>query len=72
MATTDQRKTVEALLQAIQSIFKKSTRGARERAWNSLTSSKGRSEMGKMINNPERSLSLYRDLVSFKEWLNET
>ncbi len=69
--TTDDRKTVEELLRGIQHVFKNSSRAARVKAWSRLTSSKGRIEIDKLINNPDRSIGLFKNLISFKEWINE-
>ena len=69
--TTDDRKIVEELLRAMQRIFKNSSRTARVKAWSRLTSSKGRIEIDKLINNPDRSIGLFKNLMSFTEWINE-
>lgn len=71
MSEADSRKIVEDILRCLQNIFKKSTRGARERAWKTITSGEGKSEIDKLVNNPGRTLKLYQHSLTFKEWLRE-
>lgn len=71
-SSTDHRKATEDLLRCIQSVFQRSSRGAREKAWERITSSKGKADIKTLIANPSRSISQFRDLITFKEWLDVT
>lgn len=72
MSSTDHRKATEDLLKSIQSVFQRTSRGAREKAWERITSSKGKEDVKSLIANPNRNISLFRSLITFKEWLDVT
>lgn len=72
MSNTDSRKTTEDIIQSIRSIFQRSSRGAREKAWERLFSTKGKEEIKTLVVNPNRGMNQFRGLITFKEWLNVT
>jgi hypothetical protein len=67
---SDSRQVTKSILAAMQTVFKNSTRGARERAWNKFTTERGKAEVRKLINNPERPLNHFEDFLTFREWLS--
>lgn len=70
--TGDSRVIVLNLLKCLQSNFQNST-SARQRAWDKLTSTRGKESVQKLINNPKITLNHFGNFLTFKEWLsNET
>ena len=67
MSQSDSRKIVKSLLSSLQQIFKNSTRQARERAWNKISSDRGKAEVRRLINNPSMTLNHFDDFLTFKE-----
>jgi len=67
----DSRQVVKSLLSTMKDMFKKCTRGTRERAWDKLCSDRGKKEVKRLINNPSINLNHFDDFLTFKEWLNE-
>lgn len=66
----DSRKIVKAILIALQDLFKRSTRQARERAWNKICTDRGKAEVRRLINNPSMQISKFDNFLTFKEWLS--
>ena len=71
----DTSKVDSNLKQAIMDItgnleksFRKITRSTRQKAWDRLTSPEGEKEIKKIIQDPNRQLSIFAKLT-FKEWL---
>ena len=57
-----------SLAKAIQSAFKGMSRKRRKDAWNAINSEKGKKEIADLMNNPDRQISRFTLLKSFKEW----
>jgi len=55
----------------LQGTFKRTTRNARKVAWRTLSSGKGKEEIDRLLDNPDRSLNTIANL-SFKEWLSRS
>jgi hypothetical protein len=73
MATSgDPRKALEAIVGSLQNTFKKFERTARKKAWKSLQSGKGKTEIDGLLNNPSQQVTGLARLLSFKEWLSQT
>ena len=56
------------LAAAIRDAFKNMSRMRRKDAWDAITTSRGKQEITGLINNPDRPLSRFSLLKSFKEW----
>ena len=56
------------LAAAIRDAFKGMSRMRRKDAWEAITTQKGKQEIAGLINNPDRPLSRFTLLKSFKEW----
>jgi hypothetical protein len=56
------------LAAAIQDAFKALSRQRRKDAWDAINSPKGKAEIAGLMNNPDRSLSRFSLLKSFREW----
>jgi len=69
MASGDKRNARMEMITALRDVFKRYTRGSRAAAWKSLSSSSGKQEVAKVLNNTNRPLSRFRNL-SFREWLS--
>lgn len=65
---TNPREAVSDMASALQGVFKKYSRTARRRAWDDLTSGTGKTEIEKILTNPNRSLNAFKKL-QFAEWL---
>jgi hypothetical protein len=58
------------MAKALQGVFKQYTRHARKEGFRDLISKKGIDNLEKMVVNPNRPLSAFRQL-SFREWLED-
>ena len=67
MSSGNPRDCIDDIASALKRIFTKYTRGSRNKAWSTITGSKGKAEIKKLIANPQRSINVFRDL-SFREW----
>ena len=56
------------ILKALKAVFSKCSNSARREGWNKIMSARGRSEVNKLINNPERQVNVSM-FLGFKEWL---
>jgi hypothetical protein len=71
MSQADSRQIVKSLLSSMKTLFKNSTRGARQRAWDKFYSERGNAEVRKLINNPSITLNHFDAFLTFKEWLEQ-
>jgi hypothetical protein len=71
MSQADSRKVLSQILRCMQNTFQNSTRGARTRAWNRLTSPRGRAQIERLINNPSMGFNHFEEFLTFKEWLHK-
>jgi glutaredoxin-related protein len=55
----------------LQGTFKRTTRQARKAAWRTLSTGKGKEEIDRLLDNPDRSLNTISNL-NFKEWIKLT
>lgn len=70
-SNSDARKTLQELVDDIKRVFKKYSRTARERAWDALTSSRGKKEIDQLIKNPSKNVYGVNRWLSFKDWVEE-
>jgi hypothetical protein len=70
-AESGQTQAVLDLIGAIRNAFQQMTRPRRVAAWAAVSSSKGKKEVGILINNPNRPLARFRHLRSIKEWMGD-
>jgi hypothetical protein len=56
------------MAKSLVNVFKQYTRSSRTKAFSKLTSGKGLSELKKLLVNPNRPMSPFRQL-SFRDWL---
>jgi hypothetical protein len=66
-----QTKAIMDLVASIRNAFKGMSRPRRHAAWRAVASSKGKREIGILINNPDRPLARFRRLRSIKEWMED-
>jgi hypothetical protein len=69
MSSTDPRDALQDIFKNLQSTFKKYDRTARRKAWSAVISTRGKDQVDKLLNSPERNLIGLNKLLSFKEWL---
>ena len=62
---------ITKLAAAIRDAFKKMSRMRRKEAWDAISSDRGKREIVGLINNPDRPLSRFTLLKSFKEWQDD-
>ncbi len=67
MSSGNPRDCIMDIASALKHIFTKYTRGSRKKAWSTITSSKGKSEIQKLLINPQRKINVFRN-ISFREW----
>jgi hypothetical protein len=68
---SNKNQGIMTMARALQGVFKQLTWKNREYAWKAVTTGQGKDEVKKLINNPERSLSPFGNLHSFREWMEE-
>jgi hypothetical protein len=66
---TNAMRAIVDMAQALAGTFKKYSISTRQKAWKSLSSSKGDKEVAKLIRNPNRSINTFQRLA-FKEWVD--
>jgi hypothetical protein len=71
MASSDSRKATEDLVKGFKDVFSRYTKGTRQTAFDRIFSAKGKEEIYKLVNNPARSIGLFRSLITFKEWYDK-
>lgn len=74
MAKRQDANTMHAIVdmaQALSSSFKKYSVNTRQKAWKSLSSSRGDKEVAKLIRNPNRAINTFQRLA-FREWMDQT
>ncbi len=72
MSSSDPRDALGDLFSCLKGTFKRYDRSARRKAWEALTSGNGKSEVGKLINNPGHVVTGVPRFLKFKEWLGRT
>lgn len=65
------QKAIMDIAGNLEKSFKKFTRTTREKAWKRLTSEDGEKEVKKIIQDPNRQLSIFAKL-NFKEWMSKS
>jgi len=63
------REVAVDIAKALKGVFKISSRRARKNAWRALSTGKGKAEIDKLVDNPDRSVNTISRL-SFREWLD--
>lgn len=63
------QKAIMDIAGNLEKSFKKFTKNTREKAWKRITSADGEKEIKKILQDPERQLSIFAKL-GFKEWLD--
>tara|TARA_Y100000034_G_scaffold117749_1_gene157597 strand:+ start:38976 stop:39212 length:237 start_codon:yes stop_codon:yes gene_type:complete len=61
-------KAIVDMAHALSGSFKRYSISTRQKAWKSLSSSKGDKEVAKLIRNPNRPINTFQQLA-FREWL---
>lgn len=69
--TGDSRILIRKTLAFLQDLFKASTRKARERFWEKLTSERGRADVRRLINNPSMTLNHFDSFLTFREYIEK-
>ncbi len=68
MSRGNPRDCIEDIAGALKRIFTKYTRGARKKAWSTITSPRAQTEIKKLLNNPQRKINVFRNL-SLRDWI---
>lgn len=71
MANRQNANTMHAIVDmahALAGSFKKYSISTRQKAWRSLSSSRGDKEVAKLIRNPNRPINTFQKLA-FREWI---
>lgn len=70
---SSQKEAIQDMMEKLAGVFKKYTRESRRKAWDKLTSAKGKKEVGKILTNPYRPANQFRKLalLDFREWMEE-
>ena len=66
---TNIKKAIVDMASSLSGVFKKYARQTREKAWKDLTGSTGQREVGKLLQDPSRSINTFQKL-SFREWFD--
>lgn len=68
---TNLKDAIVDLAKGLEAVFRKYSRGTREKAWERLTSKKGEAEVKKIILDPKRQINTFQKLAteSFSEWV---
>ena len=67
---SSQKEAIADMMEKLAGVFKKYTRESRRKAWDKLTSSKGKREVSKILTDPYRPLNQFRKLaLTFREWM---
>jgi len=66
---TNLQKAIVDIASGLEKSFKKFSRNTREKAWKRITSADGEKEVKKILQDPERQLSIFAKLT-FKEWIS--
>lgn len=69
---SSQKEAIVDMMEKLASVFKKYTRESRRKAWDKLTSPKGKREVNKILTDPYRPLNQFRQLalLNFREWMD--
>lgn len=68
---SNKRDAIADLIKNLRSSFKNMSLPTRKKAWEAMTSEKGKKEIKKIIANPNRQIdSLLIQNFSFKEWID--
>ena len=71
MSTSDPRDALADLFKGIQSTFKRYDRAARRKAWEGLISTRGKEQVGKILNSPTYQIVGIPRILSFKDWYEQ-
>lgn len=68
---TNLKDAIVDLARSLETVFRKYSRGTREKAWERLTSRKGEAEVKKILLDPKRQINTFQKLAteSFSEWM---
>jgi hypothetical protein len=66
---SDPRQALSDIVYSTRDVFKKYSRGARKKAWDSLQHGEGKKHMASLVNNPDKPIVGVYKWLSFKEWL---
>lgn len=70
MSSSNTRKAVVDIADAVKGVFKNYTMNSRRRAWKAITSDKGDEEIERLVKLPSRPTTKFR-FLNFAEWLNQ-
>ena len=65
---TDRKTAILDIAKSLKGVFKKYSRSTREYAWNQISNAKGKSQVHKLIVDPNINLNTFQKLI-FREWL---
>ena len=65
---TSVQNAIVDMAKALSVVYKRYAKPSRTKAWNKLTDTSGQKEMAKLLQDPNRSLNIFRQL-QFREWL---
>lgn len=68
---TNLKDAIVDLAKGLETVFRKYSRGTREKAWEKITSKRGEAEVKKILLDPKRQINTFQKLAteSFSEWV---